>query len=151
MNTTTVTTSASHVDDVGQRDPDVERGTERAPNSAMARRLVGAAWLAKLSDPATMPTLPTVSAIQISARRSRSTLRSIRHQVGALAWSWGRVFAHTWWPIERSVDRERRALICMALTVGSVGMRLLSFASQGGAHQPPRHRTSTMSGSATPT
>ena len=32
-------------------------------------------------------------------------------------------FAHTWWRIERSVDRERRALIWMALTVGGVGVR----------------------------
>ena len=43
--------------------------------------------------------------------------------VGALGMVMGVVFfAHTWWRIERSVDRERRALIWMALTVGSVGM-----------------------------
>ncbi len=53
--------------------------------------------------------------------------------VGALGMVMGvAFFAHTWWRIERSVDRERRALIWMALTVGSVGMVAgsLSFASQ---------------------
>jgi signal transduction histidine kinase len=56
--------------------------------------------------------------------------------VGALAMTMGVVFfAHTWWRIERSVDRERRALIWMALTVGSVGMVAgsLTFASQAAA------------------
>ena len=53
--------------------------------------------------------------------------------VGALGMVMGvAFFAHTWWRIERSVDRQRRALIWMALTVGSVGMVAgsLSFASQ---------------------
>ena len=53
--------------------------------------------------------------------------------VGALGMVLGvAFFAHTWWRIERSVDRERRALIWMALTVGSVGLVAgsLSFASQ---------------------
>jgi hypothetical protein len=53
--------------------------------------------------------------------------------VGALGMAMGVVFfAHTWWRIERSVDRERRALIWMALTVGSVGMVAgsLTFTSQ---------------------
>ena len=56
--------------------------------------------------------------------------------VGALGMVVGVViFAHTWWRIERSVDRERRALIWMALTVGSVGMATgaLSFTSQTNA------------------
>ena len=52
--------------------------------------------------------------------------------VGALGMAMGVVlFAHTWWRIERSVDRERRALIWMALSVGSVGLvsGSLSFSS----------------------
>ena len=53
--------------------------------------------------------------------------------VGALGLVSGVVFfAHTWWRIERSVDRERRALLWMALTVGTVGMvtGALSFATE---------------------
>jgi signal transduction histidine kinase len=51
--------------------------------------------------------------------------------VGALGLVSGVVFfAHTWWRIERSVAAERRALLWMALTVGTVGMATgaLSFA-----------------------
>ncbi|MET1058911.1 MAG: histidine kinase [Nocardioides sp.] len=55
---------------------------------------------------------------------------------GALALVSGVVFfAHTWWRIERSADRERRALLWMALTVGTVGMvtGALSFATEAAA------------------
>lgn len=48
--------------------------------------------------------------------------------VGAVA-----LFAHTWWRIETSVDRERRALLWMSLTVGSATLviGLAIFATDG--------------------